>query len=76
MSVTYSPEPEGRITATKIMWWLLSVMGTIVFLAVAAWATSINTHASNMENRITNLEQHLSNIDGKLDILIEQTQKK
>lgn len=65
--------PENEITANRIVWYILSAITTVLLIAAAAWATSVNTHVSNVDERQSTLEQHMANIDGKLDILIQET---
>lgn len=69
-------ETDDAITAnsssTKILWWLLSSITTILVLSLAAWGASMSTRVGNIEDRHNALDQRLGRIEGKLDLLIEQ----
>lgn len=64
--------PEGPITATKIVWYLLSVLSTVLLLAAAAWGTAIDTRQTAIELQQSGLSQRLASIEGKLDIILQR----
>lgn len=69
MSNFETPEPQDITNPMKIVWWLLSVLTTVIILGAGAWASSISSHQTAEEARESIIEQRLSVIEGKIDIL-------
>jgi hypothetical protein len=66
----FDKDPENIITPNKIMWYLLSALTSVVFIAAAAWGSSIETKQTALDLQQSELSQRLSSIEGKLDIIL------
>ena len=64
--------PDGPITATRIVWYLLSALTTILLIAAAAWGTGIDTRQTAIEFQQSVLSQRLAGIEARLDILLQR----
>jgi hypothetical protein len=65
-------EQPNAITATRIVWYLLSALTTVLLIAAAAWGTSIDTRQTAIELQQATLGQRLASIEGKLDIILQR----
>ena len=65
-----SGEPDDKINPTKIMWWLLSVITSILLVAGAAWASNLAARVDSLEDKHAQVQQQLGIIEGKIDILL------
>lgn len=64
-------EPEAGITPSKIVWYLLSALTSVLLIAAAAWGSAVDTRQSVIELNQSVLAQRLASIEGKLDIILQ-----
>lgn len=58
--------------SNKILWFLLTVVSTVLLSVAAAWAIERNATDKELAARITALETQYATINTKLDQLLEQ----
>lgn len=64
-------EPESAITPNKIVWYLLSILTSILLIGAAAWGTAVDTRQTVIEANQSALSRELATIEGKLDIILQ-----
>lgn len=69
-------------TSSKILWWLLGILGTLITGGGSAWLTSMHTYTrihgekiAVLESQIADQKHQLDRIDHKLDRLLEEKGK-
>lgn len=67
-------------TGNRLVWWLLTLVTSILIMAGAAWATAVTTRQQALEDRNIaiaeqqrQLDRRLGVIEGKIDLIIDQT---
>lgn len=70
----FVPDEAEVITPNKIVWYLLSVLTTVLLIAAAAWGSAIDTRQTALELNQSVMSQRLASIEGKLDILLQREQ--
>ena len=81
---TTTPQPESRAAVvhrsngdgsnasnSRIIWFILTTITTVMLGMAAAWANSTSDTLNECERRIAELERKFERIDTKLDTIIE-----
>ena len=62
---------NGNAGNSRIIWFILTTITTVMLGMAAAWANSTSTTLNECERRIAELERKFERIDTKLDTIIE-----